>query len=137
MNKASRRIALGGLLALAASVAVQSSAQTYQRALENYRAVIAGRKKLGDLSADEQQEVYAVARALSRRAPTDKSSECRSAWDTANSARDELSDRAKRLMRCADDSDLRDDCETELRRARSAQDDFSSAVSNVQSSCRD
>jgi len=136
MDKVARRIALCGLLFIAVCTTVPSNAQTYQRAIENYRAVLAGTKKLGDLSADEQREVYAVARALSRRAPANQSSECRSAWDAANSARDELSDRAKRLMRCADDSDLQDDCDTELRRARSAQDDFSSAVSEVQSNCR-
>jgi len=136
MSKASRRVALGGILALAATAALPSRAQTYQRAIENYRAVVAGRKALSDLPPEEQREVYAVARALSRRAPANKSSECRSAWDAANSARDELSDKAKQLMRCADDSDLQDDCDTEIRRARSAQDDFSSAVSNMQNSCR-
>lgn len=110
--------------------------QDYQRGLQNYRAVITGTKKLSDLSSQEQQEVFSVARLIARQAPSNASSECKSARSTAESRRQDLSDTARRLMRCADDSDLTDDCESELRRARSAQDDFASAASEVESHCR-
>lgn len=130
-----KRLAIVGAVLLMATGAAH--AQGYERAVRNYQAVISGQKKLTDLTQQEQAEVLAVARAISRQAPSDASEECRSARDEAESARQELQDRAKRLMRCAEGSDLSsDDCDSEARRARNAQSDFSSKVSSVQSECR-
>ena len=129
-----KRVAIFGVILM--MLAGPAIAQDFQRAARNYQAVISGAKKLSDLTPQEQTEVIAVLRAMSRRAPYGASSDCRLAWDQAESARSELEDRARRLMRCAENADLKsDDCYSEARRARNAQDDFSSAVSSVQSEC--
>lgn len=113
-----------------------SQARDAQRAFRNYQAVVSGARALNDLTPEEQSEVIFVARAMARRAPSDASQECRAAREDAESKRQELEDRATRLMRCARDSDLTSDCDSEERRARYASDDFSSATSNVTSECR-
>jgi hypothetical protein len=128
-----RQFAMVGVILVLISGVAQ--AQDYQRAVRNYQAVISGAKKLDALTAEEQAEVLALARAMSRRTPPGASSQCRDARDRADSARQELEDRARRLMRCAEGSDLHDDCDTEARRARNAQSEFSSAVSSMQSDC--
>ncbi len=111
------------------------AAQDYARGLANYRAVIAGQKKLSDLSQMEQTEVLAIARAMSRRTPSNAPPACRDAREEAEDARQELVDTARRLMRCAEDSDLTEDCESEFYRVRSAHDDFDSAASEVEDEC--
>jgi len=134
MGDRMKRIMIFG--AVLVMLAGSAAAQDYQRAVLNYQAVMSGAKKLSDLTPQEQTEVMAVVRAMSRRAPSGASSECRDAWDHAESARSELQDQARRLMRCAENADLKsDDCYSEARRARNAQDDFASAVSSVQSEC--
>lgn len=131
-----RAIVLSAMLLLISGAAGTAGAQDYQRAVRNYQAVISGSKKITDLTPAEQNEVLAVYRALSRRTPSDASESCRSAREEAETAQQELQDRARRLMRCAENSDLSsDDCDSEARRARNAQQDFSSKVSEVQSEC--
>jgi len=107
----------------------------YNRAVANYRAVIAGTKKLESLTAEEKAEVLTVYRAQRPMAPRGASSACRDAWDRASSAADDLESYAGRLQRCAANRDFSDDCYTEARRTRSAHDDYSSAASDVQSEC--
>ena len=112
-----------------------SIAQDYSRGLANYRAVLSGTKKLRDLTQPEQMEVLAIARAVSRRTPTNASPQCRDARDEAEDARESLSSAARRLVSCAEDSDLTEDCSSEFSRARSAHSEFESAVSDVEDEC--
>jgi hypothetical protein len=126
------------LMALAPLLLIQAApgqAFDTNRAMANYRAVMSGTKKLESLSTQERAEVIAVFRALRSQAPSGASSDCRSAHDRANSAADELESRARRLQQCAARRDFNDDCDTEARRARYAQDEYSSATSEVQSDC--
>jgi hypothetical protein len=114
-----------------------AAAQTpdYTRAANNYRAVVSGAKRLSDFPANEQAEVLAIARLIARQAPAGSSSECRQAREDAESKRDELANTATRLQRCAESSDLSDDCSSETRRTRNAQSDFESAISDVRNVC--
>lgn len=107
----------------------------YDRAAQNFQAVRTGTKKFEQLTPHEQTEVLALIRAMSRsRAPKD-TSDCRDAWDRAKSAADELASTASRLKRCAVGADFSDDCYGEMRRTKSAHDDYESAVSSVRSDC--
>jgi hypothetical protein len=110
----------------------------YQRAMTNYRAVIAGQKKLEQLSPQEQKEVLAMVRVMrAKTSPADgDSEECIDAKERAESAASELADYARRLKNCAESGDTSDDCNSEFRRVKSAQYDYESAVSDVSSNCR-
>ena len=115
---------------------VLARGQDLQRGLRNYQDVVAGRKKLDQLSPQEQQEVLIVfrrVRAAHNRG--NKSAACRDAADRAESAASELADRARRLRSCAESQDFTDDCDTEFRRVRSAHSDYESAVSSYKSEC--
>lgn len=123
---------------LAVFLLLQSGAalgQDWQRGVRNYKEIIHGKKKLQQLSPQEQQEVFAVMRQVELQEKSGKSSECRDAIDRAQSAASELSDYARRLRNCAEAQDYSDDCDTEFRRTRSAHDDYESAVSSFQSYC--
>lgn len=113
-----------------------ASAQDLQRGFRNYQNIVGGRKKLEQLSAAEQQEVYFIARriraAQNRRG---KSGMCREAQERAESAAQELADYSRKLRNCAESLDFSDDCDTEFRRVRDAHSDYESAVSEVQSEC--
>jgi hypothetical protein len=118
------------------TVMVRSVAQDLQRGLRNYQEIMAGRKKLDQLSPLEQQEVLIVFRRVkAAQNRTGKSSACRDAQERAESAASELADRAKRLRNCAESQDYNDDCSSEFRRAKSAHSDYEDAVSSVQSEC--
>lgn len=120
-------------IAFATQAAPQSA--SYQRALRNYQAVASGQKKLADLSVQEQQEVLEIYRVIRSRGNTDESDDCRESKERAQQAASELADYARRLKNCAESSDLSDDCSSEFRRVRNAQDEYESAVSDVQSNC--
>lgn len=62
--------------------------------------------------------------------------DCRVATDAYNSAIDDVAFTLKRYATCVSESKGRDDCSSEFRRLRSAQDDFESAVSAVGSECQ-
>ncbi|MCX7035815.1 MAG: hypothetical protein NT064_04430 [Proteobacteria bacterium] len=127
------------VLAIILAFAVPTLAQelNYQRAVANYRAVIAGQKKLEQLTPQEQKEVIAMARVMRARSASsdDDSSDCRDARERAKSAASELADYARRLKNCAESGDMSDDCSTEFRRVKNAQYDYESAVADVRSNC--
>lgn len=130
-----KRLMFAASVVLALMAATPAASLDTARALANYRAVIAGTKQLSQLTPEEREEVLLFARAMSRSAPSGGSEECRDAKQDADYKRRELVDYARRLMRCAESSDLTDNCYTEARRARNAQSDFESAVSEVDSEC--
>lgn len=134
--KSARAVALYGACFLATGTSFSPAAANMSRGVNNYHAVLAGTKQLKDLTPEEMQEVLAVYRALRPHPPTGSSEECRTAWDDAVSKADELQDRAKRLASCAANRDFDDDCDTEARHARAAQEDYESAASTVHSDCR-
>ena len=116
--------------------AFNAVAQDLQRGFRNYQEIIAGRKKLDQLSPQEQQEVLIVFRRVkAAQNKTGKSSACRDAQERAESAASELADRARRLRNCAESQDYSEDCSSEFRRVRSSHSDYESAVSSVQSEC--
>jgi hypothetical protein len=61
--------------------------------------------------------------------------ECRDAVDRYNSALDDVSSTLRRYASCVSSSRGHDDCSSEFRRLRNAQDDFESAVSEYESEC--
>ena len=115
---------------------VDAASADLARGAANYRAVMAGSKQLKDLTPEEMREVLAVYRATRPRAPSGSSESCQTAWNDAVTKADELERQAKKLAACAANRDFDDDCETETRHARSAQDDYESATSSVHSECR-
>ena len=113
-----------------------ADSQDLQRGFKNYQDIIAGRKKLEQLSPQEQQEVLMVfKRVKGAQSRNDKSPTCQDAQDRAESAASELADRARKLRNCAESQDYTDECDTEFRRVRSAHGDYESAVSSVKSDC--
>lgn len=61
--------------------------------------------------------------------------DCDAAVDSYNSATSEIGYQMRRYSRCVSGSQGSDDCSTEFRRLRYAQDTFETAVSNYQSDC--
>jgi hypothetical protein len=114
-----------------------AASQDLQRGLRNYQDIIGGRKKLEQLSPQEQGEVIQVHRLLKARSGKEgASSACRSARSEAANAASELADYSRRLRNCAEAEDFTDDCESEFRRVKNAHSDYESAVSNVSGSCQ-
>lgn len=109
----------------------------YQRAIQNLKALQSGAKQLQQLTPQEQIEVRALIKSMSRSRPPSDSSDCRDAWSRAASAADDLVYAADRLRRCADTASFVDeDCGSAFRSVRSAHSDYEDAVSHVQSYCR-
>jgi hypothetical protein len=79
--------------------------------------------------------VVAAALVLSLSGPAGASSECSYAVDSYNSAVDDIGYSLKRYSQCVQDSRGIDDCSSEFRRLKNAQDDFESAVSEYQLEC--
>src|ERR1051325_2943270 len=133
MYKLISRLAIVWLLGL---TCMTVAAQDMQRGLRNYQDILAGRKKLEQLSPAERQEVLTIFRRLqSSREKIGGSTECKNARRQAGEAADELVGYALRLQMCAEARDYTDDCDTEFRRVRDAHDDYESAVSDVESYC--
>jgi hypothetical protein len=63
------------------------------------------------------------------------SPECEDAIDEYNSAVGEISSYLRQYANCVDGSEGQDDCSSEFRQLRSAQDEFESAVSENDSEC--
>lgn len=124
-------VALSGVNARA-----QAPQLDLQRGLENYKAVMAGSKQYGQLSAPEKNEIAAIARVMRRNNPPKNTSECRSAWSEARDAADEVSSAASALKSCVDAGDYSEDCSGRFGRVRSAYNDYESAVSDVTSYCQ-
>ncbi len=61
--------------------------------------------------------------------------DCRDAIDRYNSAISDISSYLRRYTNCVSGSQGQDDCSSEFRRMKSAQDDFESAVSDYRSYC--
>lgn len=62
-------------------------------------------------------------------------SNCGDATKNYNSAIDEISYSLKRYTNCLNASSGNDDCSSEFRRLRNAQDEFESAVSDIRNYC--
>lgn len=60
---------------------------------------------------------------------------CRDAVSTYNGSLDEIDSYLRRYSRCVSGSQGQDDCSSEFRRLRNAQNDFESAVSAFISEC--
>jgi hypothetical protein len=118
------------------SQTLEATAQDLQRGLRNYQEILAGRKKLDQLSPQEQQEVLIVFhRVKAAQNKAGKSTDCRDAQERAESAASELADRARKLRNCAESQDYSEDCSSEFRRVRNAHSDYETAVSSVKSEC--
>jgi hypothetical protein len=63
-------------------------------------------------------------------------SDCSDARERYNSAVSEISYTLRRYTNCVNNSAGADDCYTEFRRLKNAQDDFEAAVSEIGSYCR-
>lgn len=100
-----------------------------------YKQVISGKRKLDSLTPQQQQQVLEIHTAVSRNSCVGCSDDCRDAKSQANNYRSDLEGYAKRLYRCAEDNDLKDDCDSEFRRVKNAHSDFESAISRVRSYC--
>lgn len=123
-------------IALIASIA-SSYAQDLQRGFGNYQDILAGRKKLEQLTIVEQQEVVRVHKLMTSRAgDSGQSQECGNARRSAENAASDSEGYARRYLQCIEGRDFSDDCDSEFRRIKGAQDDYESAVSNVQRACR-
>ena len=59
-------------------------------------------------------------------------SDCSDAADAYNTSTSDISDYLRRYVNCVSGSQGRDDCSSECRRLKNAQDDFESAVSSYQ-----
>lgn len=120
--------------------ALPASAQAPQinveRGLANYRAVQSGTKRFELLSPQERNEVIVVARALARSRAPKETSACKSAWDRARSAADDVASEAGRLKNCVESGDLRDECYSAFSGVKNAHSDYESAVSEVNSYCQ-
>lgn len=77
-----------------------------------------------------------VAASLSICASMPAKADCSSAISSYNSAVIDIDSYLKRYTRCLGSSNGSDDCSSEFRRLRSAQNDFESAVSEYQAYCR-
>jgi hypothetical protein len=62
--------------------------------------------------------------------------QCRRAVDEFNLAREDIVSTARQYARCVTDSEGADDCSSEFRELRGAQDAFEEAVSEHQAYCR-
>jgi hypothetical protein len=60
---------------------------------------------------------------------------CRDAVDHYNSVLGDVSDTLRRYGKCVAGSQGHDDCSTEFRRLKNSQDEFESAVSEIESEC--
>jgi hypothetical protein len=100
-----------------------------------YQQVVEGRRDFNSLNQQEKSCVLMISQAMSRSSAPKNTSECEDAWDTANSAADDVATYAKRLIRCVEGGDHSDDCYSEARRVRSSHSDYESAVSDVQYEC--
>jgi hypothetical protein len=61
--------------------------------------------------------------------------ECQEAVERYNTAIQDIADRMKRYSRCLSDSAGNDDCSSEFRKLKSAQDDYEYAVNEYRSEC--
>lgn len=77
-----------------------------------------------------------IAAASLLAAPVQAQSQCEAARERYNSALDDIAYKLKRYTSCLSGSGGSDDCSTEFRRLKYAQDEFESAVSDVSSYCR-
>lgn len=132
-----RRLFTIGIAICVAGTTTLALGQTpdLQRGLRNYREVIAGKKKLDQLSAQERQEVLQVARRMKSSRRSGKSRECRDALQRAEDAAQELASSTRSLLDCVESEDFEDDCSSEFTRVRSDHDDYEDAVSDVQIYC--
>lgn len=68
---------------------------------------------------------------------TATANDCDDAVDSYNSAADDLMSALRRYASCVSSSEGKDDCSGQFSRVRSAQSDFESAVSEIDSYCED
>lgn len=133
----SLKIFLALILAFGVLASSPVLSQDLQRGLKNYQEIMSGKKRLEQLSPQEQQEVIIIYQRLkARRYGNDKSSDCQDALSRAESSASELADYARRLRNCAEAQNYSDDCNSEFRRVKNSYSDYESAVSSVGSYCR-
>lgn len=113
----------------------QESQLDLQRGIRNYQDVMGGRKKLEQLTQQEQQEVLTIYRRAKSKSGEGKTAECRDARSRAATSATELADRSRRLRNCAEAQDYSEDCTSEFRRVKSAHSDYEDAVHAVGNSC--
>ena len=112
----------------------------FKRGMENYQAIISGKKQFKSLNQEEKNEVVEIMNLIKRSGSSysdSDSEDCRDAKDNASSYADDLASYAARLKRCAENKSFSDDCYSEFRRTKSSHSDYESAVSEVQSECED
>lgn len=80
-----------------------------------YKQVITGKRKLESLTPQQQQQVLEIHTAVTRISCEGCSDDCRDAKSQANNFRSDLEGYTKRLYRCVEDNDLKDDCDSEFR----------------------
>ncbi|MGN6094271.1 MAG: hypothetical protein ACTHOL_18120 [Luteibacter jiangsuensis] len=117
-------------------VPISAIAQDSERGLRNYQAIVNGQKRLDSLSPEEQREVIFVYRAMKDAHDGTNTTECQSAREGARAAASESLGYAKRYMQCLANADLTEDCSSEFRREKNAQEDYENAVLSVQGECR-
>lgn len=123
------------IILLCLSLSAIASAADANEAVKLYQQVISGQKKLENLTQEQQMQVIAVHKVLSRSECDGCSRDCRNAKEQAESYRSDLESYTKRLYSCVNGNDLTDDCSSEFRRVKSAHSDYESAVSDVNSDC--
>lgn len=131
----SRRLVAMTCVALALTVSPISESKGLQRGIRNYQDILFGRKKLNQLTPQEQQEVLIVSRRVRGSRSSGKSSDCRDARERAESAASDLAIYSLRLQSCAENEDYYNDCSSEFSQVRSAHSDYEDAVSKVNSEC--
>ncbi|MGB8600550.1 MAG: hypothetical protein WCD07_07535 [Burkholderiales bacterium] len=110
-------------------------AQDVQRGLRNYEDVMAGKKRLEQLTPQERQEVLTVYRRVKNQSNSGKSDECRNSLSQAESTASDLADYSRKLRNCAESLDFGNDCSSEFRRVKNAHSDYEDAVSSISSKC--
>ena len=68
--------------------------------------------------------------------PLNAGYDCESSVNEYKTAVSEISYTANKYIRCVENSSATDDCSSEFRRLKNAQDDFETAVSDISTYCR-
>lgn len=101
-----------------------------------YQKIIARETTMDKLDQETFNCVIALHSVLTKSNAPNDSSECQEAWDSANSAADDVETYAKRLISCVQDGDHSDTCYFEASRVKSYHYEYESAVSDVNSYCQ-
>jgi hypothetical protein len=89
-----------------------------------------------EITGEKDLKRYLLAGVVAAFLASTAYADCRSASSNYNSALDDVATTLKRYTRCVADSKGQDDCSSEFRRLKSAQNDFESAVASLRYECR-